>query len=186
MRDFLCISIVSTLLAVTATAEQPVAIGDSEADLFAAMGTPGRIIDTNEGRIFFFEATLVYVSNGRVDFVSVGDYNVSPPSRPLSTSVAMPFVAPRARILTAKERVLQQSKAERAALLAGRARKFTILQGFDTMRLEFAYTMPINDDEQNFMVRKDALANRIPSAGETLGQYWTDQTYRLAESIGGS
>ncbi|MCE9615723.1 MAG: hypothetical protein K8T26_15755 [Lentisphaerae bacterium] len=171
--------------ALASRAEFPVQVGDSDAHMRARLGSPTRVIDTDDGQLYFFGPTLIFVTQGAIDFISVSyglpqDLPSAPP--PISAPPPTPPGRPRnlapARIeapvwdaaLTDAERALSE-RAERQQRIASRTRRFSMSKSYVSLSRDFNRALPLALADTGIGF-KDARGHALPAFGDNTWSTW--------------
>ena len=176
------------LVVVTGTCvgESRFAVGERISLIHAAFGPPNRTVDTGDGHVMFYGATLIFVKNGIVDFVSVGG-SLPPPTVPPSD----PDTGARQERNPSQDPVTISWDPERKGLpdrepherrFVARVKRYAVLKGYHSLRSRFRSALPPLD-ANGLVALKDARGNLIPSYGEDLLPYWYTLNIRVRESI---
>lgn len=165
--------------ALSAHAGVPVQIGDSDRDLQAKLGQPTRLIETDDGRLYFFGPTLVFVTRGAVDFISISPglpaENIPPPApepsppapRRTPPSAAMPLTATS----VAEATRLLRERDERQLRLASRTRLFAMTRAYTALSPVFHRALPMAMSDTGFGVQ-DARGRPLPTFGDNTWSPW--------------
>lgn len=180
MRRHVIVLVGSLALALPALAEVTVRVGSAYPDIIQQWGQPGRIIQTGDGTILFYGQTLLFVTNGVIDFISVGDGGAAaalplapapllapPPRTPL-------FGLPTAALLPVERKDILDGEARRREernhqRIAGRIKRVAITHGYAALRAEFLRLTPppgIGD----VLGIKDAQGRASPTLGNSSAQ----------------
>ena len=159
----------------------PIQIGDSASGIIASRGTPARIIETGDGLILFYGSTLVFVSDGVVGFVSVGNYGFTSPPPPQPAALPPPLAAaPKTSAPFPWEIMLADSggNTDQAQLryqrLATRARRFALNKTFATLDRDFRRALPLalERSTDSALAVADSRGHALPTYGDSTWTPW--------------
>lgn len=166
-------------------------IGARITDIVANHGRPLRSIDTGEGTLHFYGPTLLYVTNGVVDFVSIGTEFISldntadtdPPPPPLAaTPSSFPARAQHEwNVIELKddERLQEDRRQQR---IVTRIKRVAINRGYDALRPQFQRSMPM-PDAGNILAFKDSRGRACPAFGDSYWPAWYSMGIEVESSL---
>jgi hypothetical protein len=177
---FLATAALLTLSTVALAESIKIEIGSAISDIVANHGRPLRTIDTGEGTLHFYGPTLLYVTNGIVDFVSMGSEFVSlngaadaapPAPAPVVSPSTFPSRLPHEwNVIELKddERLQQDRRQQR---IVTRIKRVAINRSYDALRPQFQRSMPMAD-AGNILAFKDSRGRACPAFGDAYWPAW--------------
>ncbi len=179
-------------------ADPAIQVGASVPDITRRFGPPTRMIETDEGVLLFYGPTLLYVTRGIVDFVSVGTDPARRPQAALTdtsrpgpaTSASTPAPAP-APVLAAADRAPApadlrhrhasdlpyrrldtQARLEqdrRQQRIVNRIKRVALNQSYASLHADFLRGAPTTAGSSNVLGIRDARGRPGPTFGDSAG-----------------
>ena len=151
----------------------PVRLGDPVRTVVASLGAPTRTIETGDGKILFYQSTMMFIKNGYVDFISVAD--------PSGVRVSATLTTPEAIALASQPRALSSLPTPRPESrppldsqqqrLVTRVREFAVTRTYASMCREFVRAMPLAQ-AGNVVGMRDARGHALPAYGNHANAAW--------------
>ena len=160
-------------LATAAGVACPVQLGAPVETVLATWGAPTRTIEAGEGRILFYGATLLFVTNGCVGFVSVAEPSGVEVSASLIAAESVPL-APPSSVLVGSAVPRQESRPpldSQQQRLVTRARQFAVTKAYASICRHFLHAMPLAH-ASDIVGMKDARGHPLPAFGDHASAAW--------------